>query len=173
MATISEINIGTTYYLELLLVDKNGSAISGEIVTYEIFRSSDNVSLTSGTLIDLGNGIYKSSYHFSALGQYRILYITPNKYTDEIESIMVVDENVSSISEKINRILGLSMENFRVIEPVYNKNNDLTDGIIKIYANATDLENDENPIGVYDVKTLYKNASKQRLVNEYTCKRIA
>lgn len=167
-----EINKNTTYYLEILVTNRAGNPVTGLTVPYRIERSSDDVLLASGNLTEVANGVYKGSYLFGNTGQFRILYMPPTPYTNEIEGILVTDQSTVSFNEKIDRILGLSHENFKVIEPVYNGNNDLTEGIIKIYGSAADLEADINPIAVYEVKTEYKQGKYKRLVNEYTCKKI-
>jgi hypothetical protein len=121
---MAEINKGTTYYLETLVLDKNGDPTTGLTVTYKVIRSSDNVQLASGSLTDVGDGTYQSSFLFDTNGQYRVLYITPTKYSNDIETVNVTDASSVSVSNKIDRILGLCHENFRVIEPVYNKAGD-------------------------------------------------
>ena len=170
---MAEINKGTNYYLEILVTDKNGDFVPSLTITYKVIRSSDNTVLATSTLTEIGSGVYQNSYLFSANGQYRIEYYVPSPYSNEIETVNVSDASSGAISDKLDRILGLCNENMKVIEPVYNKNGDLTDGIIKIYASASDLENDVNPIAVYDVGASYKTGKYRRLVQEYISKRIA
>jgi hypothetical protein len=170
---MAEITKGTTYYLETLVLDQQGNPATGLTMSYKVIRSSDNSVLASGSLSHIGDGVYQNSYLFDTNGQFRILYIAPNDYKNDIETINVADASSTAVSNMLKRVLGLCHENFRVEQPVYNKAGDLTDGIIKIYDNASDLENDINPIAVYDVKTEYKAGKNRRLVNEYTCKRIA
>lgn len=171
---MAEINKNSTYYLEFLVINRAGDPVTGLTVPYRIERSSDDALIASGNLVEVGNGVYKSSYLFSNLGQYRVLYMPPAPYTNDIEGILVTDQGAVSISAKLDRILGLCQENYRVVNPTYNKNGDLVDGIIKIYETASDLENDVNPIAVYEVNTSYGAGSKyNRHVMEYTVKRIS
>jgi len=178
---MAEINKDTTYYLECLVTDKNGDGAvlaSGEVVTYKVIRSDTNTTVASGSLTDVGDGVHQGSYYFDTLGQYRVIYETPTKYVNSMETVNVLNFGTGGgagsglDADKLNRILGLVHENIRIEQPVYNKTGDLTDGVITLYPSATDLENDTNAIAVYEIKTQYKPGSK-RLVEEYICKRIA
>jgi len=170
---MAEITKGTTYYLEALLTDQQGYGVTGLTVTYKVIRSSDNFELASGTLNDVGDGVYQDSYLFSANGQFRIVYFTPENYNNKIETVNVTDANNVSVSNKLDRILGLCQENFKIIQPTYNQMGDLVDGIIKIFDSPEDLEADVNPIAVYEVKTTYKQGKNRRQVQEYQVKRIS
>lgn len=146
------------YILEVLLMDFDGQRIAGKDVFYKIYRSSDNVEIDSGTLADMGNGLYKGEYLFSETGQYRIEYLMPDGWDDIVETIIVDNHETSTISniyDMVRRILGLSQENY-ILEPIeYNVHLQLTKARIKIYENATDCEQEINPIDVYNVEAVY------------------
>ena len=161
------------YYLEIALTDKNGDFITtlptGDIVTYEVRKSSDG-SLAilptgfsnSGTMTVDGD-VFKVAVQFDTLGQYRVLYFTPNKYENGSETIEVVEEitdDLSGIISKLNRLLGLNQENYRIFTPVYNANNDMTSAIIKIYPTATDCNNDTNVLATYNITATYSSPNK-------------
>ncbi len=144
-----------TYYLEVTLTDNQGDFVtgSGNLVTYEIRRSSDDVLIDSGTMNPAGD-IYKAQISLSALGQYRAIYYTPNKYENGSEILQVVEEitdDLSGIIARLNRILGLCQENYRVIDPVHDNKNNLVSAILKLYGSASDTDNDLNPIAEYNV----------------------
>ncbi len=167
-----QIDKDTTYYLEILVTNKAGNPVTGLTITYDIFRSSSDTSVSSGNLSELGGGIYKESYFFNTLGQYRIIYRVPSPYSDNIETIIVGEQSNTSVNLKLDRILGLVQENFRIFDPVYNQANDMTAGVIKLYSNGTDLENDTNPFAIYEVKATYGQGKNKRLVTGYQSKRI-
>lgn len=98
-----EVEKDSTYFLEILVTDTDGSPITGLSLTFAIYKSSTNGLVTSGSLTDVGNGIYQASYAFTELGQFRVLYTTPTNYTDEVEGVLVVDKeaNIDSILSKV------------------------------------------------------------------------
>lgn len=162
---------GNLYYLELFVTDQNGDPVTGLTTSYTIYKSSDNSLVGSGSLTDVGNGVYQKSYTFNTIGQFRVVYTSPTTYTDEIETILVVDTQVLATA-KLDRILGLCQENYRIINPVYNKYGDLTEGLIKIYANANDVDTDTNPIAIYQIDTTYGAGKEARHVTGYKVKKI-
>jgi len=151
----------TTHYLEIVLTDKNGDFVTvldtGDSITYEVRKSSDNSLFASGTLSVVGN-VFRDSVLFDTLGQYRIIYTTPTKYENGIEQLEVVEEitdDLSGITTKLNRLLGLCMENYRIFDPLYDNRNNLKSGTIKIYPSAGDVETDTNAIAEYEITATY------------------
>lgn len=91
------------YYLEAVPIDETtGQPISGTTVTYVVKNASNESTVTSGTLAEVGvTGLYKGSYTFSTKGNYRIIYSCAG-YPDSAESIFVTDMNTDvSIIRKI------------------------------------------------------------------------
>lgn len=94
-----------TYYLEILVTDENGNYISElEYINYRIFRSDNDVLTVSGSLINVGDGIYKEEVKFSDIGQYRVFYNLPDGYPDTIQGIMVVENELEKIKDDVNFI---------------------------------------------------------------------
>jgi hypothetical protein len=56
---------------------------------------------------------------------------------------------IKTQTDKIPRLLGLSMENHRIFSPVYDVNNCLTSATIKIYPTKADVLADTNVIATY------------------------
>jgi len=148
----TEVRVNQPYYLEIYITDKLGNFASGLTVIYNIYKSSDNSLVASGTLTEYSN-IYRASTSFSEPGQYRIEYITPSKFENAIETIVVTD-----VYDKITRILGLTQENYRLMNPIYDSKGNLIEGVIKIYNNPSDLENDQNPIASYKVTAVHDSS---------------
>jgi len=153
----------TTYYLETLVLDSSGDPITSLSVTYKIIKSSDNSLLDSGSLSHIGDGVYQGSYLFDAVGQYRILYITPTQYTDDIETILVENISRQDIYDIVQRTLGLSQENYRLTEQVYNADNCLTSAKIATYPSALDTQNQTNSIAEYIINAVYD--TNKRLID--------
>lgn len=163
----TQIDINTIYYLEIFVTDSHGDPVTGLTISYQIYKSLDNSLIDSGSMIEIGNGIYQKAYTFTAKGQYRIIYITPYDYTNEIEGIMVIDKVATQID--LSRILGLVQENFRIFDPVYDTKGNMTNATVKIYPNAIDCENDTNEIAEYEVTSVF---NAQGLMTAYKSKKI-
>jgi len=166
---------GTTHYLEVVLTDKNGDFVTvldtGESITYEVRKSSDNSLFASGSLSLVGN-IFKDSVLFDTLGQYRVLYTTPDKYENGLEQIEVVEEitdDLSGITTRLNRLLGLGMENYRIFNPSYDNRNNMKSGTIKIYPSASDVDADTNAIAEYEITATYSGVR----MTSYKMKKVA
>jgi len=70
-------------------------------------------------------------------------------------SDLATSASISVLETLIKRIIGLSQENFRILNPIYDGNHNLLSANIKIYANKTDCENDQNPIASYSMIATY------------------
>jgi len=62
---------------------------------------------------------------------------------------------LTTLNSDIERILGLVQQNYRVIDQIYDANNCLLSGTIKIYPTATDCDNDTNEIAEYAMSATY------------------
>jgi hypothetical protein len=176
---ISKILKNTPYYLEIIVTDILGDGATGLSIQYEIYQSSTNTLIENGTMTDIGDGVYQKLINLSTIGQYRVMYTTPKKYDNAIETIVVTERDINDLSEvidklseiitKSNRLLGLSQENFRIFSPSYDVNNNLITGIIKIYESKTDCDSDINPIAIYNVEATYDingNMSNYKVTKE-------
>lgn len=145
----------TLIYLDIAVISNNGNFVPGLTVTYKIYKSSDNSVIASGTMVEVGaTGTYQTSYTFSENGQYRAEYTSPTPYENAIETIFV-----NEIDKQIERILGLSQENYRIFNPQYDRYTNLIQGTIKIYPTATDCDDDTNPTAVYEITAQYNKSA--------------
>lgn len=62
---------------------------------------------------------------------------------------------LTALQTLVERILGLSQENYRIKSPIYNGNNSLTSATINIYGSANDCTNDNNPTASYSMIATY------------------
>jgi len=145
--------LNTIYYLELFVTDSEGSPVTGLTTTFVIYKASDNSVVTSGSLIDKGNGTYQGSYTFTTLGDFYIIYTTPSQYTNEIESISVIEDYAKDAD--LLRNLGLSDENKKILDTVHDANGQITYAIVKLFPSATDFDNDTNVMATYEYNATY------------------
>lgn len=153
-----EIVQNSTYVLEILVTDSSGTGIPGLSVTYAIYNSDTNLLIDSGSLTDLGTGIYKKAKLFNTLGQFRIEYTTPTNYTDEIETVLVVADLLPAIkteTDKIKYILGLVHENMVMTNQVYDVDGNLTAATIKLYNSAVEATAQVNEFATYAITASY------------------
>jgi hypothetical protein len=164
------------YKLDLSIIDEVGNFVSGLTIDYEIRKSSDNSLVDSGIMTEVGD-LYVISYTFLEVGQYRILYFTPEGYENGSEEILVssildtalteeehnklmetaTEETLTEQSDILRRILGLNQENFRIFNPTYDINHNLLSSTIKIYPTKADCLADTNAIATYSVIATYEN----------------
>ena len=71
------------------------------------------------------------------------------------DELTVGHSPANSFGELINRVKGLSQENYRIFNPTYDANKNLTSATIKIYDSAGDCNNDYNPLATYTVTATY------------------
>lgn len=68
--------------------------------------------------------------------------------------------SISEIGLDIKRVLGLSQENFRITNHVYDANNNLISGVITTYPSSTDLENSTNTLATYVISASYDSSNR-------------
>lgn len=151
---MTKIEKGTDYPLELFLTGNNGKPVLGQTITYEVKESSSNTLVDSGTLNELGGGMYQEFYEADTLGFFYVIFTTPIGFSDEVGSFEVVKECAKQ--EDLARLLGLTHENFRILNPVYTTINTsngsikvLSQSTVRIYPTKTDTQNNTNPIAEY------------------------
>jgi len=145
--------LNTIYYLELFVTDNVGDPVTGLTTTFVIYKASDNSIITSGSLTDKGNGTYQSSYTFTVLGQFYIIYTTPSEYTNEIETVLVMEDYAKD--DDLLRNLGLSDENKKISDTVHNSTGNITYAIVRLFPSATDFDNDTNVMATYEYNATY------------------
>ena len=75
-------------------------------------------------------------------------------------NVLTISATSDNIYNSIERVLGLSQQNYRLFNQVYDANNCLLASSIKIYKTANDCNIDTNPISEYSMIATY-NATGQ------------
>jgi hypothetical protein len=148
------VTLGDNYPLELFLTGNNGKPTLGATITYVVKQSSTNNTVASGSLTELGSGMYQDFYLTDTLGYFHVIYSTPAGHTDEVEYFKV-DVECAKQTDLI-RLLGLNHENTKIFNPSYTTINTtqgprkvLVQSTIRIYPSKTDTDNDTNHIAEY------------------------
>ena len=141
---------GQPYILQVQLLEDSKVFVTGQIITYSVVRSSDNFIVASGTMTELSN-VYVATVTLADLGQHRVFYTTPAGYENGAECLIVTID----INAYLKRILGLSQENYRLTDQVYNVDGCLLSATITTYPTAPDTYAETNPIAVYEITAVY------------------
>ena len=68
--------------------------------------------------------------------------------------------SVSDLGLSVERVLGLSQENYRVSSQTYDANDNLISGVIKIYPSKADLDADTNETATYVIAASYDSSNR-------------
>lgn len=154
-------------YDEFVVLDESDNPVTGLIdsnFTKTLYDPDDNeVANISGgipvTVAEMGDGLYKVSFTPNKLGNWALIINNATYFPyGKGNTYKCVETLIDGINEKINRLLGLSQENYRLFNPTYvtkNRQRCLTSATAKTYLTATDCENDTNPLAVYEITATY------------------
>ncbi|MBN1467737.1 MAG: hypothetical protein JW924_03345 [Fusobacteriaceae bacterium] len=155
----------------------NGEPKTGLTPTIQIRRTDTGaVVINWATMIEVGTGWYKYEFTEDESLQYLVVcdggiaLTTAERYTfagTELQS------HLTPLEEIIKRILGLTQENFRILDATYETINEqecLKTATIKIYPSASDVDTDTNAIATYSLTATYNS---QAVVTDYRMKRVS
>lgn len=153
----------TTAYDEFIVNDVDGNRVTGlgngDFTKYLYNPSGNEVSSSvMVTIAELGQGVYRANFTPNAIGNWCLAIIQATHFP--FGKVANYECTISTLVD-LNRLLGLSQENYRVVDPVYvsyGGNDQLTSGTIKIYKDATDCENDTNSIASYSIVATYNSS---------------
>lgn len=83
---------------------------------------------------------------------------TPLPYAPETGDEIVMIAARKFLAPDMDRVLGLSQENFRMKNQVYDGDGNLTSATVRIYQTAADAQNDVNPIAEYAMTASFAGA---------------
>jgi len=162
---------------EFIVVDEDDNPVTGltqgdfTVLLYNPSGAEVSGSVTT-TISEIGNGIYKILFTPNKLGNWELLISNPTYFPwSKYGHYKSVKATNDKLFDYLERIVGLSQENFRIFNSEYNRAGDLTQGIIKIYENANDVDTDTNPIATYEVITSYGKGKYNRNVVGYKVKK--
>jgi hypothetical protein len=164
-----DIEINKEAYDEFIVLDEDNNPITGLIdgdFTRKLFDPDDlevaNISAgISVSITEIGNGFYRVSFIPNKLGNW-ILVVYNSTYFPfgKGASYSCIEYSNADLGQALDRILGLSQENYRIFNPVYDNRNNLLRGTIKIYSSALDVDTDTNSIAQYEISSTYDNKNR-------------
>lgn len=149
---------------EFTVIDEDDTPVTGlteNDFTTVLYNPSDTeVSNISGgvpiTISEIGDGIYKLLFTPDELGNWELIIYNATYFPwGKGGHYKSVKGTADTIFEYLQRIKGLSGENKRLFNPVYNTNHRLLSATFKIYDSKTDTESDENAVAEYNVIAEY------------------
>lgn len=84
--------------------------------------------------------------------------------------VATLTSDVAVIGASVTRLLGLSQENYRIVNQTYDANNKLTTASIRLFGSKADTDANTNPIAIYAVAATYDS---QGLLVDYKVTREA
>lgn len=123
--------------------------------------------VSAAAMSDEGDGSY--TYDFASDDVTKDYSIIVNGQDASLDSQYQFGSNTNVLAntfqDQLIRILGLSQENIRIKNPVYNATGMLLSADYVIYPTALDAENDTNSISVYTITSTYDGTG--RLMQTY------
>ena len=151
---------------DFIVLDEDNNPITGLILgdfIVKLYNPSKTLISSGISLDELGSGLYRIKFTPDTLGQWELI-INHSVYFPygKAQNYRCV-ENLGGISpeleEVIRQTLGLSQSNYRILNPQYDRKNNLVGGIIKIYPTAADVDADTNEIATYNIIATYDDSA--------------
>jgi len=146
---------------DFTVTDENYSLISGlteDDFTWDLFdpngdEISDSVTVT---LVELGNGSYRSMFTLDTVGTYYLVVYNDNYFPwGKAGSIRVTTSDMDQLNDKISRILGLTQENFYIDNTENDDEDNLLSSRIRIYDSASNVGTNNGVIATYNMSAGY------------------
>jgi len=111
------------------------------------------------TIVELANGDYRASYTPNAVGLWKLTIFHATYFpTGKENSHQIYTNDIDSVgleTDKIKFILGLSQENFRLYNQVFDGNINMTNCKARTYSSKADAIADINPLATYTITATY------------------
>lgn len=147
--------VGTTYARTIEIINGYSLTFSPDSAWSVQLEGSNN------NMWDVGGGILnQNQVQVIPTNSAGLQIVTSGSGVTEQDKVDIADEvwehaTAVSVETSIIRILGLTHENFRWYNQIYDGNNNLTSGSMKIYPSKVDLDADTNSIEEYVVTATY------------------
>ena len=158
----SETNATTNKNSIISEVDDNETKIDSIITTLSTIVS-DIWSFVTRTLTGIGSSGIASEANATTNTTNIIAEIDANEL--KIDAINLdITAHRTAVEDKIKFILGLTQHNTQIKDTVFDSNGNMTSGVIKLYNNATDAENDTNSFKSYQMTATFSNDELQTYI---------
>jgi len=149
-------------YEDFSVTDSSDNLVSGldsTSFTTHLFDADGNEANDATTFVnitELGYGHYRCSFIPNRIGMwYLIVYHQIYFPWGKSGSIQVFANDFDSITTMITRILGLVQEDFYLDNTIYDGNNNMLSGRIRIYSDSSSVGTSNNVIDTYNITAVY------------------
>lgn len=150
---IEDFNVTDNYHLPVLNLNIGNFDL-------KIYNNAgqERTSTVNASLQELGNGNYRLVYTPDTKGIWSTIikhqiYFPYGKGN----CVNVIDYDINDIGDMIKRMLGLTQENYYLYNNIYDQNNNLTNGKIRIYSNSGSVGTINDIIAEYNITATYVN----------------
>jgi len=150
--------VGDIFHEDFTVVDSSANLVIGidtSTFTHNIFdpTGAEVSSSVPVTFVELGFGHYRSNFRPNIAGiWYLVVYHHTYFPWGKSGSIQVFGNDFDSIATLLQRVLGLVQENFCIDQTVYDDNNCMISGRIRIYDSAISVGTDIGVIAIYRIE---------------------
>jgi len=143
------------------VLDMANSLVSGIPVsefTVHLFDPTDSEIYNGSnvTFVELGNGHYYAEFTPNQVGDWMMAVYHPTYFPwGKTDDIQVYINDFDSMTAMIQRILGLTQENFNVDETIYDTEGNMTSSRIRIYNDGVSVGTANDILAVYNVTATY------------------
>lgn len=147
----------------------SGVPATGLFPVIRVITIDGDVVVNDKLMTEIESGFYKYDFTDYDADKDYVIRADGGASLPTVERYVYTTNEVdtSIITTTVKQILGLSQSNYRIISPQYDRNNNLISALIKTYNNASDCENNTNPLAQYQVTATYvKNKMSTYKVKE-------
>lgn len=137
-------------------------------LSFIIFKKvSDDVSVIAPTISELSLGFYKFSFDIDLIND--DIYYVADDNSGNILTGQIALNSSDSLSNKMNRVLGLVQENQFIDQATYDLNNSLLTARLRTYSDSVDVGTNNNVLNTYLIDSTYTGT----VLSTYSCKLVS
>ena len=155
--------IGDIIKEQFTVLDMTNNLVSGITLSefsIHLYDPTDNEIYNGSnvTISELGDGHYYAEFTPTMIGDYMlVVYHTTYFPWGKSNNIKVFNNDFDTISVVVERILGLTQENFYVDNTIYDTEGNMTSSRIRIYDDSVSVGGSSNIMATYAVSASYIN----------------
>ena len=152
--------VGVIFKDDFVVIDSTSQpvlSLTGSDFTTKLYKPDNTEDIvTSVSISELGNGLYRSSFTPTESGLWTLIVYNTTYFPEgKIGQVEVFNNNIDDIHDNTVRILGLSQENYYIDQNMYDGNGNLTSCRIRVYSVASSVGTASDVLATYTVTSTY------------------
>jgi len=132
----------------------NDVAKTGLTLTFQIFNLvANDISISAPTISELSNGFYKFSYDVAPAND-DIYYVVSDGGLNILTGVLALSDSYS-LTDKTDRLLGLTQENQALDNTTFDSNGNLLTARLRTYSVAGSVGTINDVLATYSVNSTY------------------